>query len=171
MPGSGKSTVCTHLRSRGFEAHDLESLPDMFTMIDTRTGIAFQHFENDNPDDQQYAHWRCNIRPLVRLLSEQSTTTAFYCGIAANLEEICHLFNRNIVLQISDENLRAHLKKREGTSKIGHSEAGRNMVLSWRPWWNETIHTLNPIYVDANADPDKTVDTLLTKIHISRENM
>lgn len=161
VSGTGKTTTCKALRKMGYEAMDVENIKGMFEMVHKGTKTVFKGYDNANPDHLKKAEWICNANKLEKLLNSQKEDVAFYSGIASNMEEILPLFDKFFVLFLTSEDLNDRLKNREGTEDIGNNQEGRDVVLSWKDWWEEEMKKKGAIIIDASKTPEMIAKEIL----------
>lgn len=164
--GSGKSTLSKEFTNAGFESYDLEDVDSMFAMYHKNKDKIFEEYDNANPEHIKNAEWICNIKRLKELQNSQKSETAFYFGIASNMDDIIPLFNRIIVLDITKEQLNERLKNREGTDDIGNTQRGRDVVLGWKDWWDNEMRKKGAIFVNAMGNSEEVFSNVLSTLHI-----
>ncbi len=70
-------------------------MPGLFQMIDKRTGKPFSDFDNTDLEKQKNSAWMCDVNKLGELIKmNQQEGPVFYCGIASNLEDFLHFFDK-----------------------------------------------------------------------------
>lgn len=164
VSGTGKSTICKELSSLGYESYDIEDIDGMFEMFHKGTKNVFEDYNNSKPEDIKNAEWLCDVNKLKLLLESQKSETAFYCGIASNMNEIFSLFDKVIVLQPDSKVLNETLKNREGTEDIGNTQEGRDVVLGWKDWWEEEMRKKGAILINANKSPKEISEDILNTL-------
>jgi cytidylate kinase len=138
VPGSGKSSVCTELQRRGYEAYDIENIEGLFKMYKKDTGEEFIEYVND-AEHILNADWRCDLNELQKLIATQTKEIGFYCGFASNIKEILPLFSSVYLLNPSNEEVHKRLRTREGSGVMGGSEESRQAVLGWKEEWENEM--------------------------------
>lgn len=164
IAGSGKTSVAEELARRGYEAVDIEEVDGMFDMFRKDTGERYERYTNTDPEMIKNADWLCDVGALKKLLEEQKSDLAFFCGIASNMDDILPLFDRVIVLQKSKDQLVAHFKNREGTDDMGSTEESRQMVLGWKDWWEETMVDKGAVIILADGTVAEVTDRVLQAV-------
>lgn len=95
--GSGKSTVCTELQSRGLQAEDGDNIPGLASWIELETG---QKVEVDVTKfiDESKVDWLWNSDVLRKWLA--SPKEKFLCGSAGNDLDFLNSFAKVFVLTV-----------------------------------------------------------------------
>lgn len=164
VSGVGKTTVGKYLRELGFESTDIENINGMFEMVYKGTREVFSDYDNANPEHIKNAEWICNADKLKTFLKSQKSSSAFYSGIASNMDDIIPLFNKVLVLKPDHKTLNERLKNREGTDDIGNNQEGRDIVLGWKDWWEKEMEKKGAILVDANSSLKEISEEILRVI-------
>lgn len=165
VSGAGKTTTCRALEKLGYAAVDIEEdFPGMFQMVYKGTNKPFKSYDNSNPRHIKQAEWICSVAKLKKILAKQKSKLMFYCGIASNMDYIVPLFDKVIVLQLTPGELNNRLKNREGTDDIGNNQAGRDIVLGWKDWWEEKMIANGAIAVDASRSAEIIAKEVVNKI-------
>lgn len=99
ISGTGKTTVCKQLNTLGYTAYDIEDNDGMFKMYRKGTREVFDDFDNADPEKIHNSEWICDANQLKKLLNEQKTDIAFYCGVASNMDDLIPLFDTFILLK------------------------------------------------------------------------
>jgi len=162
IAGSGKSTVCKQLSTMGYESHGIEDIDGMFDMYHKGTNEIFEDYDNTDPEKIKNSEWLCNIQKLKELLNQQTQKTAFYCGVASNMDDLIPLFDKLILLKVGSETLHTRLLSREGTGDIGTNEDSRQTVLGWKDWWENEMIKKGFMVVDASDSPEKIAKKIIT---------
>lgn len=158
VTGTGKSTVCKELQKLGYKARDIESIDGLYELIDEKTGEVVP----GNPDQiRDGIDWTCNKDRLKKLLNSESSPLTFYCGGMANTEEVWNVFDRVIVLTVSDETtVKRLLTRRPG--EFGSTKDNRDWVLSWKHEVEHGWFALGGIKIDAEASPEDVAKAIIT---------
>lgn len=167
LTGSGKSTVCRYLSDKGYEAYDLEDIPDMFAMYREGTRELFTDFDNADPEKIRTAEWLCDPQKLASLMENQRKDFAFYCGAASNMDELIPMFDTTIMLSASPEVLNKRLSTREGTDDMGNSEASRKEILGWKKWWEDEMNDKGIETIQADGSPEENAEAILRLVNSS----
>jgi len=165
VSGAGKTSVGKHLKKMGYESNDIENIEGMFEMYHKGTKEVFEYYDNANPEHVKSAEWVCDTKKLESLLKSQKSNSAFYSGIASNMNEILPFFDKVFVLHLDSKTLNERLKNREGTSDIGNTQESRDVVLGWKDWWEDEMKKRNAIFVDANRPLDEICKEILREVN------
>lgn len=164
IAGSGKSSVCDHLQSAGYEAYGIEDIVGMFEMYRKDTGEVYTDYDNADPEKIKNAEWRCDVDKLKTLLAHQKSSVAFYCGVASNMDDIIPLFDKTILLKVPSDDLHKRLSSREGTEDIGNTETSRQTLLGWKDWWENEMKIKGAVVVNAEDDLSKVAKRVLATV-------
>lgn len=111
-PGSGKSAIRRELEKRGFEAHDAD---------DKDMGGPYN---NANNERVEYPYWppkpewfdehsyRLIAEAIQALHDKARDKTIFLCGTASNEDELWHLFDTVLFLDIDEATLKNRIATR-----------------------------------------------------------
>ena len=160
IPGSGKSTLSRILRDKGFNAIDLEEVPQLFIMVDQETRQPIDNYDNTDLQQVAAADWICDKDALKKLIQSQNQPVNFYCGSSSNIEDLLPLFNEIILLQISEAVMRERLSKRPDTDFGGKPEV-QDWVMTWKDWWNNEMIEEGAKVVDADQPLELITSTII----------
>jgi len=161
IAGSGKTSVCKQLDAMGYEAYGIEDVEGMFAMYRKGTRELFTDYDNSDPEKIKNADWLCDVSKLKELMNKQNEDTAFYCGVASNMDDLIPLFDKFTILSVSPRILHKRLSTREGTDDIGNTEESRKTVLGWKDWWEETMRDKGAIVVDAHGSMQEVAKSVV----------
>ncbi len=165
VSGVGKTSVGEHLRKLSYESTDIENIDGMFEMVHKGTKEIFDGYDNANSEHIKNAEWICDTDKLKLFLESQKSETAFYSGIASNMDDILPFFDKVIVLSPSPRTLNERLNNREGTDDIGNTQEGRDIVLGWKDWWENEMKKKGAILINANGNLDEISKKILEEIN------
>ena len=140
VPGVGKSNISLAMQKLGYVAWDLEEVPSMFYMIDHKTKSS-RYRDNTSLQDVKKTDWVCHKQLLQKLIADQTTDVAFYCGSSFNYEEIIPLFDSIILLKAAPETVRNRLRTRKG-HLFGKTVEVQDWVISWKDWWEKKMENM-----------------------------
>ena len=166
VSGAGKSTICKELEKLGYLSLGIEDIKGMFNIYHKGTHDFFEGYNNLNPHDIENADWLCDTKKLKKLVDSQKTEVGFYCGISSDVDELLPFFDKVVVLQPDAKILNARLKNREGTDNIGNNQAGRDLILGWKDWWENKMKAKGATFVNANGTPEEVVREVLEKLDL-----
>jgi dephospho-CoA kinase len=159
VAGSGKSTACRELRRRGYAAHDIENIPGLFAFVDKSTGKPVVDY-GDNPEWFERHSWMCDKEKLEKLVFTSHDGSAFYCGIAANLDDLLFLFDKVFLLKASAKTLRKRLSERR-PDDFGRAPAIQEWLLSWKEGWEDQMRQRGATVIDADQDISEVIDEIV----------
>ncbi len=162
VSGSGKTTVCKSLKKLGYEAYDIESIPNMFTLVNADTDEILKDKQLGDLKDGLNADWVCNIPKLKELIAAQKDNIAFYCGGTSRTEELMQVFDSTVILQVSDETTVKRLSSR-AEGEFGNEQKVRDWVLSWKHRVEANWLAAGGISVSAEPKPDEVARAVASK--------
>jgi len=163
VAGSGKSSVCSELKNRGYKAYDIENMHDLFNMVHKKTGKIADKYDNDNLEWVKQHDWICNKNKLQELVRKNTKSIVFYCGTASNLDELLYLFDKIFLLKAGPETIRERLNTRK-TNDFGKTPEVQEWVLSWKDWWEKHILEKGAIIIDANRDIQEITTNIIERV-------
>jgi hypothetical protein len=89
---------------------------------------------------------------LLKLVEDETAELSFYCGGMANTDEVWDIFDKVIVLMVSDETTQERLSARQ-TGEFGNTQDNRDWVLSWKHDIEKRWVAAGGIAVSAEASP------------------
>ena len=158
VTGSGKSTTCKVLRKLGFSAWDLETVAGLYELVDERTGKTIPGSLEQIRDG---VDWRCNKAKLEDLIGSGTNKLTFYCGGMSNTEEVWDIFDKIVVLTVSDATTVKRLSVRKN-GEFGSIKENRDWTISWKQDFEQRLLKLGGIFVSAEDEP-KMVAELVVK--------
>ena len=162
VTGVGKTTLTKRLQELGKESYSIEDIEGMFEVYKKGTREVFENYDVTNLEHIDNSDWICDVNMLKELLAKQKTDIAFYCGVAANLDEITPFFNKVILLKVNSEKLYERLLNREGKEQeMGSTEETRQSVFDWKDWWENEMETMGVLTVNADGNPDDVAKKIL----------
>lgn len=163
LPGSGKSTVCAELKSRGYEAYDGDE-DHLAKWYNNKTGLAVKKEDEERTPAFIQAHSRNISRKTIKdLASRAKDRPIFLCNDPENEDELRDLFAKIFALVI-DEKIRQHrLATRTNNSwgKLPH-ELEYDLVFQRKA--NDTYEKFPYTTIDAAQSPEDIVDQILETI-------
>jgi len=159
--GVGKTVLSKYLQEMGREAYSIEDIEGMFTVYHKGTRKIFKDYDFTKPEHVKSSDWICDVEMLKKLLNHQKTSIAFYAGVATNLDEMMPLFDKVILLKVSNKKLHERLESREGSEgEMGNTKETRKLTFVWKDWWEGEMEKKGVVTVDA----DKSLDEVAKKI-------
>ncbi|MGK2896701.1 MAG: AAA family ATPase [Candidatus Saccharimonadales bacterium] len=160
VAGSGKSTICRALQELGYSALDIESIPGLFELVHEDTGEPMIKHDAGNLELVAQGDWNCKVDELQSLLQKQTDDVTYYCGAMSNIKEVRHLFDKVIVLRVSDETTLKRLSTRK-VGEFGRTDEIRQWVLSWKSEIEEEWIAAGGIAVSAEGKPDEVAQLVV----------
>jgi adenylate kinase family enzyme len=162
ITGSGKSSLCSELRKRGYKAYDIENMHNLFNMVHKKTGKIADKYDKDNLEWVKQHDWICDKNKLQELVRKNAKGIVFYCGTASNLDELLFLFDKIFLLKVSPEILRERLNTRK-SNDFGRTPEVQEWVLEWKDWWENHMHEKGAININANRDLQEVVNNIVKR--------
>lgn len=160
ITGSGKSSLCSELRKRGYKAYDIENIHGFFNMVHKKTGKIADKYDKDNLEWVKQYDWICNKDKLQELVHKNTNGIVFYCGTGSNLDELLFLFDKIFLLKVSPKILRERLSTRK-SNDFGRTSEVQDWILEWQDWWENHMCEKGAIIIDANRDiKEVTIDII-----------
>lgn len=131
VSGSGKSTVSRALNDLGYESYDLESIPGLFKVVDSKTNKPIAGKSVGDLTVENESEWVCDLKKLKQIINKQRAKVAFYCAGTSRTEELIAIFDHTIVLQVSDKTTLKRLATRK-PHEFGGTQKIRDWVLTWK---------------------------------------
>lgn len=166
VAGSGKSSVCNELASRGYTTYGIEDIEGLFTVINRKTRKVFDNYDKDDVESVKQHDWICNKDKLQKLVRDNTKGVVFYCGTASNLDKLLYLFDIIILLKVSSDVLRKRLSERM-SNEFGRTAEIQNWILSWKDWWENHLREKGAIIIDADRDLKEVTTDILERSKVS----
>ncbi|MEU0031359.1 AAA family ATPase [Streptomyces sp. NPDC006335] len=158
--GTGKSTVCGVLRTRGYVAADADE--DGFCRwIDRAKGEIITDPPYPVPEGwlDRYG-WVIVREPVETLVEESRSRIAFLCGSAENEADVRDLFDVTVCLVIDEDTLRHRLATRT-TNPFGQHPEELAAALKWNPRMRAMYESLGAAIIDASKPVTEVVDRVI----------
>jgi shikimate kinase len=162
ISGAGKSAVCHELKSRGYEAHEMDQ-EDNAVWVNRKTGEVTPMADAPavKPDTWlEEQEWRVVRRKVEALAQRAHRRIVFLCGTTANENEVWDLFSRVIYLAIDEPTLRRRLASR--TSNVfGKRPNELEAILLWHKIGEADYQRFGAVTIDATLPLHEVVDNVL----------
>jgi shikimate kinase len=162
ISGAGKSAVCHELKSRGYEAHEMDQ-EDNAVWVNRKTGEVTRMAGAPAVKSDAWLaeqEWRVVRRKVEALARRAHRRIVFLCGTSANEDEVWDLFSRVIYLAIDEPTLRDRLASR--TSKVfGKRPNELEAILSWHKISEADYQRFGAVIVDATLPLHEVVEKVL----------
>jgi adenylate kinase family enzyme len=111
-PGAGKSAICLELLEHGYEAIDADG-SDIGGPYNNATNQRVVYPKSaPSPEWFNEHSWRLIPEQIEALSTRAKNKTIFLCGTADNEDEVWHLFDRVIFLNVDRETIRKRIAGR-----------------------------------------------------------
>jgi len=169
ISGSGKSTVLTELKRRGYEAYDVdEAGPATAKWHHNTTGFVHPKSSvkqaDRTPEFLANHSWKVPRQEVIDLAAQAEQKTIFLGGSIGNELELRDLFSLVFALVIDDETIKRRLAARTDNDwgKSPH-ELERTLAVSHE--LHERYMNLGYIVVDASQPTDMVATEILGHAH------
>ncbi len=148
------------LNAKGHDSCDLESVEGLFAWRDKDTREIVIADDKDDMEKMAKLKWICDTEKLKSILGQAKESVSFYCGIASNTDEIFGLFDKVIVLQVANDELKRRLTHRT-SNDFARTDEAQEKMLSWKDWWENELIQKGAIAVNANKSLDEVADEII----------
>lgn len=159
VSGTGKSTVCKALRSKGYDSIDIESIDGLYELVSETGEVIPGNMEQIS----EGIDWNCNKSKLQKLVKSQISELTFYCGGMSNTDDIWELFDSVIVLTVSDETTVKRLSTRQ-TGEFGNTKVNRDWALSWKHDLEARWMKKGCILINAEVNPEEIAEAIVGSV-------
>jgi dephospho-CoA kinase len=165
ISGSGKSTVLTELKRRGYEAYDVdEAGPATAKWHNDVTGHVHPKSsvkkEDRTPEFLAEHSWKVPRQEILGLTKQASTKTVFLGGAIANEPELQDLFSSVFALTIDDGTLRHRVASRTDND-WGKNPHELEYTLAVNQELDERYRKFDYVVIDATQSLEAVVDEIL----------
>ncbi len=165
IAGSGKSSISKKLKEFGFSAHDLDSVPGLFTMVNKKTRELITDHDNEDLEKVMRMDWICDTEKLTSLVEKELQQIAFYCGTATNIDEIDHLFDTTVLLKTHPKTTRKRLTERTDND-FARKSVIQDWLLGWKDEWERKIEDRGVIVVNTDKSLEEVVKEIVEKTQV-----
>jgi broad-specificity NMP kinase len=157
LSGTGKTSVCTELERRGYQA------------IHGDRELAYQ----GNPETGEplvsltHEHHIWDVAKVEDLVANQAEAVTFFCGGSRNFTKFIHLFDGVFVLDVDLETLNRRLDERPDSEWGGGKPVSRELIA--RLHRTKEDMPSEGILIDATAPLQHVVDEILR--HVQARSM
>lgn len=164
LPGSGKSTTCEELQSRGYMAYDgdYDGLAAWYSL---QTGLEVKKRDEDRTAEFGRTHSRDIKRHKVESLADQAQDKPiFLCADPENIDELREFFAKIFMLTIDEDTRRYRLATRTNNKwgKLAH-EVERDQI--FRKKAAGDMEKFNYVTIDATRSTNDIVDYILEMVN------
>lgn len=166
LPGSGKSTVNTELKARGYESYDGDE-DHLAGWYNNGTGLPVEVSIEDCTPEFLLNHSRDIPRTVVEKLAVKARgKSVFLCGDPENEDELRDLFLKIFALVASEETLKRRIATRTNNKwgKLPHELA---YSLAFKQKWDIMRKKFGYTNVNAARPTKVIVDQILKKTEAS----
>ncbi|HEX7633467.1 MAG TPA: AAA family ATPase [Candidatus Saccharimonadales bacterium] len=163
LPGTGKSTVCTELKKRGYEAYDGD-YDHLAKWYDADGQPIDESRERDRSMAFLQTHSRDIAYEVVKQLAAGATSKAvFLCADPENEDELVSLFEKVFALLVNEDERQKRLTTRTNNNwgKLPHEI---EYDLGVKPVALERYRKYSYVILDASQPTHLVVDQILAQI-------
>ncbi len=165
LPGSGKSTVLTELRRRGYEAYgtDEDNLAAHHHSVTGEKDPGGQTAETRTEDWRKHHEWKIPVEKVEHLRLKASAKPVFLCGVVANDAEFWDNFTQVFCLYATPEEIKHRIVNRV------HNDFGKNAhelaeILEWAAYSKDQYGKLGATLIDATQSVEKISNEILSHV-------
>ena len=163
VSGVGKTSISQRLNKMGYKAYDMDSEPELFSMIDKKTGLPVVNHDNSDIKKVLNMDWICNKEKLVSIIKSESNQVVFYCGSGSNLDELLYLFDKIVLLTLSPEIIKERLTTRT-EHDFGKTAEIQDWIMSWKDDWENKIIEKGALVVNTRGTLEEIANDIIQKI-------
>lgn len=158
VSGTGKTSVCTELQRRGYQA--IHGDRELAYQGNPETGIP--------TDGRTHEHHIWNVNKVKELIANQDHAITFFCGGSRNFSKFIGLFDRVFILEIDLQTLHQRLDERPA-DEWGAKPQERELITRLHQTREDIPKT--GIIIDATAPLSKVVDRILQLSEVMGERL
>lgn len=163
FPGSGKTSVSTELRKRGYTSYDTDNIPGWARLIDRHTHKPVKKKPRILPPHyyDTEAEWDWDKDKIEKLISN-TTGNAFICAVMSNQQEFYRYFDKIFVLILDSKTMEERLITR---AKRNFSQQPNELqdVLAKHKKFEHELKQYGAIAIDATKPLVSVVDEIIAK--------
>ncbi len=160
--GTGKSSVISELKNRGYSAYDIDELPEIHGYLDRQTNIIFDALPHMNiRGEEAFARYASILKSkeLVHLLETEENI--FLGGSVTNQAQFYPLFDEIFGLLLNKATLEHRLATRTN-NPTGNDLAGRAYLVGINDRVQANLQKAGATIVDATQPLEKVVNEILS---------
>lgn len=164
VAGSGKTTLAKELASRGYEAHNMDSIEGLCSWVNLETGEPDPNFDRKSAADWQDKYdWLWDERRLKQIVD--GTDGAFFCGSSGNQEKFFHLFGKIFLLEMNEQLIRERVLGNDRDHNYGKMPGEIDAILGYYEKFQQDAIALGAIVIDAHLPTSEVADQILEAVH------
>ena len=160
VAGSGKSTLCAHLRALGASAHDADEGISRHVYLADGLPAATPPRSEQTPEWAEAHEYRFDLGQVRELARAGKNGTAFLLGAAYGDDEVITIADRSFYLDLGEDQLLARLAAR-GPGGYGSELHEVESILAWHAGAAERYEALGAIRLDATLPAREIAARLL----------
>ncbi len=163
VAGSGKSSLCKELEGLGYKAYSIEDIDGLFEMVDKATGKPTENYDNANLELVKQHDWICDEKKLRRLVRSNPKSIVFYCGAAANIDNLLPLFDKVFLLKVSNPKILRERLSTRTSNDFGRTPEVQDWIYTWKDNWENHILERGAIVIDANRSLQEIANDIVKR--------
>ena len=160
VAGSGKSTLCAHLRALGASAHDADEGISRHVYLADGLPAATPPRREQTPEWAAAHEYRFDLDRVRELARGDKDRTTFLLGAAYGDDDVIEIADRSFYLDLGEDQLLARLAAR-GPGGYGSEPHEVESILAWHAAAAERYEALGAIRLDATLPPRELAARLL----------
>ena len=163
-PGAGKTTLQKELSARGCDTRDIDNsgLGGPYNKS-TNKQVIIPPADQRSPEWFEAHEWRVDPVAFDTLKTEAATKDIIVCGVAASDDQILHVFDKIIYLNVDDAALINRLNSRIDND-YGKNDFDQQEILKRKHGLDIKYASADAIHVNANKSLLEVVDEILSHI-------
>ena len=159
VAGTGKSTVCEVLQSRGVAAVDADD--GLCAWVNRVTGEVAGVSPSVVPEGWPDLYsWTIDVEEVKRLIANVGAGRIFIFGTVVNESDLWEVMDGIVCLVADDATIERRLEERTG-NLFGKSVEQRDAILGWNSTMEEFYRGLDAVLVDATQPVEMVADAIL----------
>ncbi len=163
VPGTGKSEVCRKLKAMGYNTYDIDAVSGLCSWRNKKTGEKGNHHPGIGKDWIDQHDWICDEAKLKHILVESKGPTII-CGVASNQKQLLPLFEKVILLTLTDDLLKKRLSNRTGEDDFAKTESEQMGVLEWKDDWEQETIKAGAIPINTDQPLEEVIQEIVALI-------
>lgn len=157
IAGTGKSTMASILKERGFNTLDIDHVQDLCSWVNNDTGekVTVSNPDNKFIDEHDY---KCDMPKLEKLLNE-FRDHVFVFGSVGDNSDFIPLFDTLVLLQCEPKTLIHRLRNRD-TNVFGKEEEVQSRMLEWKKKFDEIMLKAGAVPISTEAGTETAADEI-----------
>lgn len=168
VPGVGKSTVLSELRTRGFIAHEVDEIAAFYNTVNGQKTTTGQPAAERTIEWRKHHEWKIPSEEIEVLAKEAVHQSVFLCGVAANDTNFWDKFTEVFYLYAPPVEIERRLITMLDKNAYGKNSHELAETLKWAATARQQYTDLGATIIDATQPLSKIVDEILAYVDNGR---